>query len=193
MLIYLMRHGQTTGDIEDRYGGDYEDNLTEEGIKQAQSLASKMVGCGIEYIYCSPRVRAQDTAIIIGGKTGAEIEILEEARERNHYGILTGMVKSEAKEMYPVDVEKVKNVYDMAQNGEGYEDFKERVMSAWETMINSGYGVLGVVSHGGVIRLIFREILKMGEIKTGDCAYALLKVENGEITVEKMDGIEIVG
>ena len=48
MKIYLIRHGQTTGDLEDRYGGDYDDHLTEEGEQQAKRLAEKLASSGIE-------------------------------------------------------------------------------------------------------------------------------------------------
>jgi len=48
MRIYLIRHGQTTGDLGDRYGGDYEDHLTEEGKKQSQKLANKLKNKNIE-------------------------------------------------------------------------------------------------------------------------------------------------
>jgi broad specificity phosphatase PhoE len=39
MKIFLIRHGETTGDIEDRFGGDYDDHLTEKGRAQSQELA----------------------------------------------------------------------------------------------------------------------------------------------------------
>lgn len=35
MKIYLIRHGQTTGDVEDRYGGAYDDELTDKGKNEA--------------------------------------------------------------------------------------------------------------------------------------------------------------
>ena len=44
MKIYLIRHGQTTGDIEDRFGGDYDDHLTRLGKSQSQNLAKKKPG-----------------------------------------------------------------------------------------------------------------------------------------------------
>ena len=184
-----MRHGQTTGDIEDRYGGDYEDHLSEEGIRQAQNLGQKLIGKNIEIIFCSPRIRAQETAKIVNENIGVPLEIDRNIRERNHYGILTGMIKSEAKKKYPLDVEKVKNVHDVASGGENYQDFKNRITKSWNKLINSNHHVIGVVSHGGPIKLIFREILKVGEIKINDCAYVLLKVENGQTKIELMDGI----
>ena len=42
MKIYLIRHGETTGDIENRYGGDFEDHLSEKGTKQSHELAKKL-------------------------------------------------------------------------------------------------------------------------------------------------------
>ena len=192
MLIYLARHGQTTGDLEDRYGGDYEDHLTEEGIKQARNLGQKLTRKNIEIIFCSPRIRAQETASLVNQNINVPVQIEENLRERNHYGILTGMIKSEAKEKYPLDVEKVKNIYDVAQNGESYENFKKRIIESWEKIINSEHNVVAVISHGGPIRLIFREILKIGEINISDCAYVLLKIENGRTKIELMDGIKIV-
>ena len=41
MKIYLIRHGETTGDVEDRYGGDYDDCLSKTGEKQVKELAKK--------------------------------------------------------------------------------------------------------------------------------------------------------
>ena len=37
MKIYLIRHGETTGDIEDRYGGDYDDHLSKNGKQQVEN------------------------------------------------------------------------------------------------------------------------------------------------------------
>lgn len=42
MKIYFCRHGQTTGDVEDRYGGNYDDRLTELGLNQSKELAKKL-------------------------------------------------------------------------------------------------------------------------------------------------------
>lgn len=97
MKIYLMRHGQTTGDIEDKFGGDYDDRLTELGKSQAKELAKKLKNLNIEKIFYSPRIRAAETAEIVNKATNILIEQVDDLRERNAYGILTGKLKSEAK------------------------------------------------------------------------------------------------
>jgi broad specificity phosphatase PhoE len=50
MKIYIIRHGETTSDIENRYGGDYDDHLTEKGVNQAKDLSAKLADCGIQII-----------------------------------------------------------------------------------------------------------------------------------------------
>lgn len=51
MKIYLIRHGQTTGDIEDRYGGAYDDELSPEGIIQTNDLSDKLINSGIQILF----------------------------------------------------------------------------------------------------------------------------------------------
>jgi broad specificity phosphatase PhoE len=189
MRIYLVRHGQTTGDIEDRYGGDYEDHLTEEGQRQSQKLAEKLLGKGIEIVYCSPRIRAVETALSVTDKIEVPMEIVEEIRERNHYGILTGLKKEEAKDKYPNMVELLKDTKKTVEGGEDYEGFKKRIIDSWNKLLGVEKGTIMILSHGGPIRIIFREILRKGEIEIGDCAYAVLDTKGDEIKIIEMDGI----
>lgn len=191
MKIFIIRHGQTTGDIEDRFGGNYDDNLTEEGKIQAVKLADKLVNLGIEKIFASPLKRAQQTAGIISNKIDAPIVTIENIRERNHYGVLTGMVKAEAKDKYPEIVELVKDKFQTVEGGEGYEDFGKRVKEAFAKITNSDHQALAIISHGGAIRYIFREILNKGEIDVDDCGFAELKIVNGKPELITTDGITL--
>ena len=54
MKIIFIRHGETTGDIENRYGGDYDDHLTEKGIEQAEQLAEELEAKHLEVLITSP-------------------------------------------------------------------------------------------------------------------------------------------
>ncbi len=192
MKIFLIRHGQTTGDIEDRYGGSYDDHLTDEGRVQAGKLAEKLVNLSIEKIFASPLMRAQETAKILQEKLDAPIVTVENMRERNHYGILTGMVKAEAKDKYPELVEIVKDKLQTVEGGESYEEFGKRVSTAFAEVSNSDHQTIAIISHGGAIRYIFREILKAGEVDIEDCGFAELKVVDGKPGLVKTDGIDVV-
>ncbi|QQG41294.1 MAG: histidine phosphatase family protein [Candidatus Woesebacteria bacterium] len=191
MKIYLIRHGQTTGDVENRYGGSYDDDLSNEGEVQAQELADKLSNSGIQSIFCSPLKRAQQTAGIINAKLNCDIKTIEDLKERNQNGILSGMIRDEAKTKYPELVEQVKDYKNTIEGAESYENFVERIKKIFTEIAGSAnYSTIGIVTHGGPIRVIFREILKDREIDIADCAYAVIDKEEQKLILEKLDGIE---
>src|SRR3989344_3464385 len=87
--IYLVRHGEATDDVEDRYGGWSDDPLTERGRETARGLAKKIVRLSPKptKIYSSPFKRAFETAEIIGDRLGLRLAPVEDLKERNRYGI----------------------------------------------------------------------------------------------------------
>ena len=180
MKIFFIRHGETTGDIENRYGGNYDDHLSEKGEKQSNDLAKVLKNSGIEKIFSSSLIRAQETSRIIAKEVNCEITIEPNLRERNQYGILTGMKKDEAKEKYPEQVELLKDRLNTIDEAESYEDFSNRISETFKRITDSNYKTIAIVSHGGPLRVLFRDILKWGELTDiGDCAYVELD-KNGE-------------
>lgn len=190
MKVYLCRHGETTGDVEDRYGGDYEDHLTDKGKKQSNELANELVGRKIEIIYTSPRIRARETAKILQERLNCPVESVEGIRERNHYGILTGMVKSEARKRYPKLVELLRDYHNTIKGAEAYRPFLKRVSLALNKLAKSDHKTIAIVTHGGPIRVIFREILNQGEIDIEDCAFAELENIGGRWKILRLKGIK---
>jgi probable phosphoglycerate mutase len=154
-------------------------------------LAQKIRDFGIEKIFCSPRIRAQETAAILQKELNCPIEILQDIRERNHYGILTDMVKAEAKEKYPELVSLLKDTHNTIEGGEAYEPFVARVKRGLVTIEGSDLKIVAIITHGGPIRVIFREILKIGEISVDDCAFAELEADHRRLKAVRLDGIEL--
>jgi broad specificity phosphatase PhoE len=191
MNIYLVRHGQTTGDVENRYGGDYDDHLTGLGKQQSAEVAGKLASAGIEVIFCSPKIRAQETTQIISGVIPVPIQVVEDFRERNRYGVLTGLTKDEAAQKFPDQVKLLSDEHSTVPNGEDYESFGQRIRGALQKIDTGEHSIVAVVTHGGPIRYIFREILKKGEIEIGDCAYAMVTSANGTYTLHAHDGIKL--
>jgi probable phosphoglycerate mutase len=188
MQIFLIRHGQTTGDIEDRYGGDYDDHLSEEGKKQAQKLAQKLVGKGIQIIYHSPLRRAKETAKYLEKSLNVPALKVQNLRERNHYGILTGMVKADAKKKHAREVEELgKGHHHNVKGSEKYADFHARVTKAFGNIVeNTKYSTVAIITHGGVIRFIVREILKKGELESlGDCEVLFVQKDKKNYRLQK--------
>lgn len=193
MKIFFIRHGQTTGDLEDRYGGDYDDQLSEDGRKQAEILLSELRNKGIETIISSPLIRALETAKIISN-LDCPIVIEPGFKERNQYGILTGKIKSEAKNQFPDLVEKLKDRLNAIEGAESYEDFKNRIQMTFDKLISSSsYTCVAVIWHGGSMRVLFRDILKKGELEEiGDCAWAELESINGQFLIKDSKRIKFL-
>ena len=76
MLLYVIRHGDPIYDP---------DSLTELGHKQAKALAKRLALHGLDRIYCSPLIRAQQTARPTCEALGLPCEIEEWASENLAY------------------------------------------------------------------------------------------------------------
>lgn len=191
MIIYLLRHGETTGDVEDRYGGDYDDHLSNKGLKQSENLSEKLDKKGIEVIYVSPRIRAIETAKIINKSLGVKLEVVDDLRERNNYGVLTGLTKSEAKTKHPKEVSELeKGIRHGVKGSEEYEPFKERVTRVFGDITKANQKTVAILTHGGVIRCIIREILTFGELeKLGDCAIIEFSKDGNKFSLIASDGV----
>lgn len=190
MKIYVVRHGQTTSDVEDRYGGDYDDHLTELGEKQVLELAAKIKDKGIEIIFTSPKIRTNETTKILQKKLNVEVREIEGLKERDNYGELSGMKKSEAREKYPERVELLKDWSNTLPGAEDYQTFRKRVIDAFNEIANTDFGTVAVVTHGGPIRRIYDDILGIKDnIQIGDCAWFEVKFSNGKFELGEVDGI----
>ena len=177
MVIYFIRHGQTTGDVEDRYGGDYDDHLTKLGQQQSAELVTILADKNIQKFFASPRIRAQETAAIISKKLGIPFQTFDEFRERNGYGVLTGMTKQEAAQKYPDQVKLLQDVRNTVEGAEEYGDFQRRIITALDILRNVQAETVAIVTHGGPLRLLFRDVLNKGEIEVDDCAYVVLETD----------------
>ncbi len=172
MRIILIRHGESLSDIENRYGGSYDDALTSKGEAQARKLSEKVSRKGIEIIYSSNLSRARGTAEIIGKHLDRPVQTLESVRERNFYGVLTGLKKDEAVKKFPKEVEKLSSYKNTVKAGETYDEFKTRILFSVENIAKSSHKIVAIVTHGGPISCVMRELLKVGEFKKiGDCAF----------------------
>ncbi|MFA5763431.1 MAG: histidine phosphatase family protein [archaeon] len=195
MKIYLIRHGETTGYVEDRYGGTYDDHLSEHGQEQVSKLAEKLAGKGIEIIYHSPLIRAKETANVVAKSLNISIEEKKDLQERNQYGVLSGLTKKDAKEKFLSEVEKLKkhSYKNYVTDSESYEEFVPRIITAFEEILKTEKATIAIITHGGPIKAIFREFLQLGEFKKlGDCAVIEIEKDEHSFAVLSLDNAELI-
>ena len=98
---------------------------------------------------------------------------------------------SEAREKYQAHVEALKNHRHAVPESEDYEHFGERIRKSLDAITEQSYQTIAILSHGGPISFIFREILRLGDVKIEDCGLVELEKKNNDYFVVKMDGIKL--
>lgn len=197
MKIYLIRHSESIDDIEDCYGGIADFDLSENGIKKVEQF--EIENLGIEKIYTSPYKRAYQTAKILNKKLNVDLEIIDNIRECNSYGILSGVNKEKAKKIfsYVFEMPKYKNTgYYLGTSflgGEEINEFDKRVEEGITKIISKSkeLNTIAIVTHGGVYRSIYKNILKVDKKldQMDDLATTELKYNNGKFEIINKQGI----
>jgi broad specificity phosphatase PhoE len=78
MTIHLARHGQTAYNHEGRFQGHSPVPLDATGREQAAALAGVAAGVEIVSLWCSPLLRARETADVVAARIG--LQPIEDAR-----------------------------------------------------------------------------------------------------------------
>jgi broad specificity phosphatase PhoE len=153
--VYLARHGQTAYNLEGRFQGQMPVPLDDVGREQAADLAERAAEHGFAALWCSPLLRARETADIVGRRLG--LEPREDARlMETDAGDWTDRsfaeVLAEAPERFAAFVEG--NPDFAFPGGESFAEQEVRVAAALEEVQRGELPAL-VVCHGMVIRAAF--------------------------------------
>lgn len=156
-IIYLIRHGQTEWNLEERMQGYKDSPLTKVGVTQAQKLHDRLINKKIHLIYSSESKRAYDTAKIIQGNRNIPIYSSKKLKEIN-MGEWEGMKQIDIIKKYPEAWNNFWNdpaKYIPIGQGESYEKLKNRVIPALENIINSNHGKnIMIVTHRITLKVI---------------------------------------
>ncbi len=162
--IYLLRHGETEYNAQQRLLGRLDLSLNEKGRGQARRVVDFFRGVDLKAIYCSPLKRCLETAAPVAEAQSLEVEIMEGLMEVD-MGEWDGR---SIKELFEREGEAVgnwmRNPSSVAiPGGESFDAARERVMAAIGeiTSRNPGGEQVLVVSHGGPIRGVLCEALRM--------------------------------
>ena len=98
--IFLVRHGATVLTAEDRFAGATEVELSDEGREQVRRLADRLGGEKIVAVYASPMGRTVETARLLAGPHGLEVQTRDGLREISH-GHWEQMTRKEVDAAFP--------------------------------------------------------------------------------------------
>jgi len=162
--IFLIRHGQTLWNKEERYLGDEDIELTPEGIQQAKLAAKYLSEVNLSNIYSSPLKRAIDTAAFINDGRKIEVIVRENLKEAN-FGEWEGIRYNRMAEEFRDDYTRwLKDPYNNSPTGgESFKMVQERAVKEIDNIIkeNEDNSKVVVVTHGGVIASLLVYWLKI--------------------------------
>ncbi len=161
MNVYLVRHGQTYANAEQKFAGIWDVSLNEIGEAQARRASEKLNAVTFDKIYASDLKRAFNTAEAIAN--GADIEPTPAFRELN-FGNWEKKTIAEIKAMDQDGFFEWVKAYETfnAHGGESVTELYERVSAAYDAIVaahgeDSDKNVL-IVAHGGVIQALMSHI-----------------------------------
>ncbi|MBN6036922.1 histidine phosphatase family protein [Amycolatopsis sp. 195334CR] len=160
--LLLTRHGQTVWHAENRYAGSSEVDLTEEGLAQAERLATVVTARQDPPValYCSPQDRARRTAEPAARALGLRPRIVEDLRE-THFGVGEGRTRAELAETDPEVVERflANPVTGAFPGAEPPAEAAARGAAALREIAAAETGPVLVVAHNTLLRLALCELL----------------------------------
>jgi len=150
--IYLARHGQTAYNHEGRFQGQQQVPLDDTGRAQAAELAERAAGYGFRALWCSPLLRARETADIVAARIGLEPKDDERLMETDA-GDWTNLSFSEVRVQAPERFDAFAAA-DPSFAFPGGESFAQQEVRVSAALADVERGVLPalVVCHGMVIR-----------------------------------------
>ncbi|HEV3071141.1 MAG TPA: histidine phosphatase family protein [Solirubrobacteraceae bacterium] len=160
--VYLARHGQTAYNKEGRFQGQLPVPLDETGRAQARELAEQAVAHEFAALWCSPLLRARETADAVAKRIG--LEPREDARlMETDAGDWTDRLFSEIHAEAPEEFAKfiAGDPFFAFPGGESFAQQGVRVAAAIYDVRRAEAPAL-VVCHGGVIRLALALHLEHG-------------------------------
>jgi broad specificity phosphatase PhoE len=172
--VYLARHGETPYNAELRFQGQGPVPLNDTGRAQAAQLAERALTHGFLELWCSPLLRARETADIVAGRIGLQPK--EDPRlMETETGEWTDRSFAEIREEFP-DAFAAFLAGDPDFGFPGGESFAEqsvRVAAALADIERARLPALAVC-HGQVIRLALAQ-------RPGRALPAGERVKNGEL------------
>lgn len=149
MKLYAARHGQTQWNALHKVCGRTDINLTTEGYRQAEALASMASAHNIQIIYSSPLRRALETSRIISERIGVPYIADSRLTEQN-YGLFEGIDRKNQ-----AFLNAKKNFAFRYPEGESMMQTACRVYGLLdEIQKNDQDKKVLLVSHGGICRVI---------------------------------------
>jgi broad specificity phosphatase PhoE len=182
LVLYLIRHGETTYNAEGRIQGQSDAPLSDLGHRQSQAAAESLAALPVEAVYSSPLSRAMETARRIAEKHRLTVQTDPRLMELNA-GVFERRLRSELADAYPTELAQWLGGDEdfVIPGGESRRQLTVRGCEAIRLIASAGHREVVVVAHGGLLSATLRSLLNMEQ------PLPPFSLQNGSITRVTVD------
>lgn len=196
MILHLFRHGQTDWNKAHRFQGRIDIPLNEYGRELARITARQWPIVPYDRVYCSPLVRAVETAqLVLEGRPEAEHIIIDPRIIEFGFGANEGQNIDEAGNDPQHPMFNMLHHPEQYVPSEGGESFDEMIARAGAFLRDeilpleaAGVGHVLVVAHGALIRGMvcaagFKTVREFWDTPYFNCSLTTLSVTDGRLSL----------
>jgi len=189
LRYYLIRHGETTWNAREIFQGKQDAPLSDKGLMQAQLTSNIAAKIGKATIWCSPLLRARQTARPLAERGGYEIFIEDGLMEIDH-GAWECLHVEEVKRLYPKLFEQWHRQPDkvLMPGGESLKDVQERALKVIDKIRRQNEGQAIIITHDAVIKCLLCHWLGLPlsvfwRFRFANCSVSIVEEEEASATV----------
>jgi broad specificity phosphatase PhoE len=160
--IYLVRHAETTWNLEGRVQGSRDTPLSIDGLAQTVKTVAFLSALRFDTIFTSPLARARAIAEPVGVNLGIPPIVVPELREIE-FGCWEGRTWNEIVAIYPATLAawELKSPEARPDGGESLAHVRRRAGKVRSIVESSSGNLALVVAHGGLNRVLISVLLDL--------------------------------
>jgi len=162
MILYCVRHGETTFNAGGRIQGQFNSELSAVGRQQCAAVARALGELPIEAVYSSPLARSLETAQVLADVLHVEVKTDPRLMEINA-GIFQGLQWDEIAAKYPSDAVRWKSQDPdfRIPGGESRRDVMHRAGEALGAIREASFRHVAIISHGGFLSAAIKVLVQI--------------------------------
>lgn len=184
--VLLVRHGQAKSNVTGYYMGWSNEDLSEIGYTQSNSLSSRLSSLPIASVYSSPLQRTYATAMILAKPHHLEVATLDDLIEIR-LGDWQGLHRDEIKQGWPELWQQSRT--DPSEitipNGESFQQVTERAIQGFDKIVAANQGKQVVmVTHEVVVKVLVAYALGVSNriyrrFEINNASLSVIRITNG--------------
>ena len=168
--IYLIRHAEAEGNLYRRFHGQFNSNITPNGMKQIAALAKRFMDIPVDRCYSSDLIRAMTTAQAVSEACCLTVQP-EPAFREIYVGVWEDLPFGYLNRFYPEDMDCYGRdpVHWQVSGGESFLQYTDRFIGRMTELAQENENrSIAIVTHAGILRSVLIRLFPDFQFKSID-------------------------